>query len=208
MKAGTRMALGVAAGYLLGRTKKGRLALMLAAAGATGKTGVSPAKLVQSGLKQLSSTAEVGQLTSLARDQLLTAAKSAAVTAASGRIESLSERLQDGGGLKQAAKSGGKAAGKVTGAKTDDEAGEDEETGEVEDEAEVVDEEEPEETGSAKSRRRGSSRRSGEDDDESGERPPRRRSASRRSASSEDDDEGSGSTRTATRRSPVRRARR
>jgi hypothetical protein len=36
MKSGTRVAIGVAAGYLLGRTRKMRLALMIAAAGVTG----------------------------------------------------------------------------------------------------------------------------------------------------------------------------
>ena len=36
MKGGTRVAAGVAAGYLMGRTKKMRLALMIAAAGMTG----------------------------------------------------------------------------------------------------------------------------------------------------------------------------
>ncbi|MEU4673984.1 hypothetical protein AB0F91_40015 [Amycolatopsis sp. NPDC023774] len=203
MNARTRMALGVAAGYMLGRTKKMRLALMIAAAGATGRSGVSPTKLVQSGLKQLSSSAEVGQLTSLARDELLSAAKSAAVTAASGRIEALSERLQDGGGLTRGKNSRGKA---------DDAPDE-----EPEDEAEVVDEnededqEEPESEPEKPRRRRGSSRKAseGEDEDQSAERPPRRRSSSRRSAASPgDDDEGSSGTRTATRRSPVRRARR
>ncbi|WIX75122.1 hypothetical protein QRX50_26615 [Amycolatopsis carbonis] len=226
MKAGTRMALGVAAGYLLGRTKKGRLALMIAAAGATGKAGVSPAKLVQSGLKQLGTSPEVGQLTSLARDELLSAAKSAVVTAASGRIESLSERLQDGGALTHGKKS-----------KADDEHdeepnGEDEAQEETEDEPEVVDEDEDEDEAEAEAeaeaeeeeeeeeeeepepekpqRRRAASRRASADNkdkdkDNGGERP--RRSSGRRAASS-GDGEGSGSARTATKRSPVRRTRR
>ncbi|QRP50869.1 hypothetical protein I6J71_19190 [Amycolatopsis sp. FDAARGOS 1241] len=217
MKAGTRMALGVAAGYLLGRTKKGRLALMIAAAGATGKAGVSPTKLVQSGLKQLSSSAEVGQLTSLARDELLSAAKSAAVTAASGKIESLSERLQDGSALTRGKKSRGKAEDDTEEERdehderdeqedeAEDEAA-DEEQDESQDEDQEQDESEPEPEPEKPKRRRAASRRTG-DEDEGSERPARRRPASRRSSSSEDD-EGSGSTRTATRRSPVRRARR
>ncbi|WP_432845326.1 hypothetical protein ACQPXB_30575 [Amycolatopsis sp. CA-161197] len=209
MKAGTRMALGVAAGYLLGRTKKGRLALMIAAAGASGKAGVSPTKLLQDGLKQLGTSPEIGQLTSLARDELLSAAKSAAVTAASGRIESLSERLQDGGALTRGKKS-----------KADDEHdeepnGEDEAQEETEDEDEVADEdeaeseEEPEEEPEPEKprRRRAASRRTSADDsDTDGERPRQRRSPGRRAAAS-GDGEGSGGARTATKRSPVRRTR-
>ncbi|MEV4604874.1 hypothetical protein AB0K15_46925 [Amycolatopsis sp. NPDC049253] len=193
------MALGVTAGYLLGRTKKMRLALMIAAAGATGRAGVSPTKLVQSGLKQLSSSAEVGQLTSLAKDELLSAAKSAAVTAASGRIESLSERLQDGGSLRA-----GKKSGKADDEDTDVEPQEEpemetEEPGE-DDEAE----EEPR-------RRRSSSPRANDDNEDDG-RLPRRRAPSQRSNASDEqrsDDGGEKSTsspRTATRRAPVRRA--
>jgi outer membrane biosynthesis protein TonB len=218
MKTGTRMALGVAAGYLLGRTKKGRLALMIAAAGATGKTGVSPTSLVQSGLKQLSSSAEVGQLTSLARDELLSAVKSAAVTAASGRIESLSERLQDGGGLTRGKKS------KAEDEPAEDQNGEDEaqeesqdeaqEESEDEAEAEAVDEDEEEAEEEPEpekpKRRRAAARRSSADDsdtDSSGERPRQRRSSGRRAAAS-DDGQGSGGARTTTKRSPVRRTRR
>ncbi|MEU4674652.1 hypothetical protein AB0F91_43565 [Amycolatopsis sp. NPDC023774] len=204
MKAGTPMALGVAAGYLLGRTTKGRLALMIAAAGATGKAGVSPAKLVQSGLEQLGSSAEIGQLTSLARDELLAAAKSAAVTAASGKIESLSERLQDGSALTRGKKS-----------KADEEHdGEDEVQEEPEGEAEAVDEDEAEAQEEPEpekpQRRRAASRHPSDDDNDTGnggEQPPQRRSSSRRSASS-DDGKSSGSARTATKRAPARRARR
>ncbi|MET7992830.1 hypothetical protein ABZU76_18255 [Amycolatopsis sp. NPDC005232] len=190
------MAIGVAAGYLLGRTKKGRLALMIAAAGATGKAGVSPTKLVQGGLKQLGSSAEIGQLTSLARDELLSAAKAAAVTAASGKIESLSERLQDGSALTRGKKS-----------KANDEHNA---TPQDEDEAEVVDEDEDEDQEEPEpekpQRRRAAARRSSDGDGDG--RQTQRRSSSRRSTPSDDGDKSSGSTRTATKRAPVRRARR
>lgn len=95
MKTGARIAVGVGIGYLLGRTKKMRLALTLAAAGATGRAGTSPSSLLRGGLKQLGSIPELGKLTDVARNELLTAARSAAVSAASQRIESLSERIQD-----------------------------------------------------------------------------------------------------------------
>ncbi|HET6500801.1 MAG TPA: hypothetical protein VFG87_08565 [Amycolatopsis sp.] len=98
MKPGGRVAAGVGLGYLLGRTRKMRLALMIAAAGATG-TVRSPRALVQQGLKQLGSSPELGKITEMARGELLNAAKSAAVSVASHRIDSLNERLQERAGV-------------------------------------------------------------------------------------------------------------
>lgn len=83
MKGGGRVALGVGAGYLLGRTRKMRLALMIAAAGATGT--LSPRTLLRRGLKELGSVPELSVLTETARGELLNAALLAAVTAASSR---------------------------------------------------------------------------------------------------------------------------
>ncbi|WAL68911.1 hypothetical protein ORV05_14455 [Amycolatopsis cynarae] len=84
------LALGVGAGYLLGRTRKMRLALMIA----TGTLGGSARHLVRRGLSELGATEELGKLTDLARDELVKAVKIAAVTAASGRIDALNDRLQ------------------------------------------------------------------------------------------------------------------
>ncbi|HKS49761.1 MAG TPA: hypothetical protein VJT49_32585 [Amycolatopsis sp.] len=98
MKGGGRIALGVGIGYLLGRTRKMRLALSIAAAGAT--RAISPRDLLQRGLKQLGGAGELGKLTDTARGELLNAAKAAAATAASSRIDALNDRLQAGGGLK------------------------------------------------------------------------------------------------------------
>ncbi|TVT15430.1 hypothetical protein FNH05_36960 [Amycolatopsis rhizosphaerae] len=84
------LALGVGAGYLLGRTRKMRLALMIA----TGTLGGSARHLVRRGLSELGATEELGKLTDLARDELVKAMKTAAVTAASGRIDALNDRLQ------------------------------------------------------------------------------------------------------------------
>jgi hypothetical protein len=91
MNSRTRLACGVAIGYLLGRTRKMRLALMVA--GATGAVG-TPRQLVERGLRQLASVPEVGKLTTVARGQLVDAARTAAMTAASSRIDALNERLQ------------------------------------------------------------------------------------------------------------------
>ncbi|WP_172650891.1 hypothetical protein [Rhodococcus opacus] len=92
-----QMALAVGAGYMLGRTHKMKLALMLAGAGASsrfpsGSLGV----LGQSG-KLLADSPEVAKLGETVRKELMNAAKTAAVTAASRRIDSLNSRLQSGG---------------------------------------------------------------------------------------------------------------
>jgi len=172
----------VGAGYLLGRTKKMRLALMIAAAGATGRAGTSPQALLKNGLKQLGASAELGKLTDLARDELLGAAKAAAVTAASSRINSLSDRLQEG------------KPGK--------------ETGEPEDEEQTDQHEQPEEDEQPRrpARRRASSRAQGEDSDDSDEeepeRPVRRRASSRRGSENAEPARRSRSSG----RTPVRRA--
>lgn len=92
MKAGPRVVLAVGVGYLLGRTRKMRLALMIAAAGATGKAG-GARQLLQRGLRGLADSPEFGQITDSLRGELLTAAKSAAASAATSRVKSLNSRL-------------------------------------------------------------------------------------------------------------------
>jgi len=88
-----QLALAIGAGYLLGRSRKMKAALMLGAAGATGSYPGSPLQLVQRGAKALASSPEVAQLGDSIRGELMSAAKQAAVTAASGRLESLNDRL-------------------------------------------------------------------------------------------------------------------
>jgi hypothetical protein len=95
VKPGPQVVVAVGLGYLLGRTKKMRLALMIAAAGATGKMGVGPRQLLQQGYKRLAASPELGKITDSLRGELLDAAKAAAMTAATGKIESLNDRLQD-----------------------------------------------------------------------------------------------------------------
>jgi hypothetical protein len=95
MKTGARIAVGVGVGYLLGRTRKGRLALTLAAAGATGRLSTDPAALARQGAKLLGSSAEAKELTGTLRDRLVEAGKAAAVSAASSQVDALSGRIQD-----------------------------------------------------------------------------------------------------------------
>src|SRR6476620_8512640 len=94
MANGGKVALAVGAGYLLGRTKKMRLALMLAAAGVTGKFPATPTALVGQGLKSLGAHADVTQLTEQLRGELLNAGRAAALAAATSQIESLNDRIQ------------------------------------------------------------------------------------------------------------------
>ncbi|MEV5753289.1 hypothetical protein AB0L00_36180 [Actinoallomurus sp. NPDC052308] len=94
MKDGLRIALAVGAGYLMGRRRKMRLALTLAAAGASGRIAKNPASLVKQGTKLLNTSPEVKNLTDTVRGRLVEVGKAAAVTAASSQIDALSDRLQ------------------------------------------------------------------------------------------------------------------
>ncbi|EIE98827.1 hypothetical protein [Saccharomonospora glauca] len=203
MKRGAQTAAAVIAGYLLGRTKKMRLALMIAAAGATGKHGTNPTGLLRAGLSRLGDSAELSRLTDSVRGELLEAARAAATKAATSRIESLSQRITEGSGDEDR-----------------DSSGDEEEASEPEEEPP----EEPEPP-----RRPGVRRRSrGATEEDGGSPPRRRRSASegnrrparRRSPSSADStentpDDGDSEdspdrprtrARTSAGRSPVRRS--
>src|SRR5437763_1578769 len=107
MKVGARLALGVAIGYVLGRTHKMRLAVTLVAAGAAGKDDSNPAELLRQGTKLLENSPELKGLTEDMRGRLVEAGKAAAVTAAMSRIDSLTGRLQQRAeGLRQPERSG------------------------------------------------------------------------------------------------------
>lgn len=94
MANGAKVALAVGAGYFLGRTRKMRLALMLAAAGITGKFPTTPTALAAQGLKSLGASADLSQLTQQLRGEVLNAARAAAVAAATKQVDSLNDRLQ------------------------------------------------------------------------------------------------------------------
>lgn len=74
-----------------------KMALMLAAAGATGRFPGGPRDLLERGTKMLASSPELAKIGDTVRGELVNAAKEAAVTATSRRIDSLSNRLQSGG---------------------------------------------------------------------------------------------------------------
>lgn len=85
-----QVALALAGGYLLGRTHKMRWALTLAGLAAGSRLRPSGGGV---GSKLLDSP-EIGKLTQTMRDELLAAGKSAAVAAASHRIDSLSDLME------------------------------------------------------------------------------------------------------------------
>lgn len=91
---GAKVALAVGAGYLLGRTRKMRLALMLASAGMTGKFRTKPTDVLADGLQALGASDELMQLTDQLRGQALSAAKAAALATAINGVNALNERLQ------------------------------------------------------------------------------------------------------------------
>jgi hypothetical protein len=95
MTATTRVAAAVATGYLLGRTKKLKLAFTVGSmlAGSRMAGNVKPGALIQS----LSENPEVKRLQDQLRGQVLAAAKSAATNVASSKLEALNESLQNGG---------------------------------------------------------------------------------------------------------------
>lgn len=102
MKSGTKVALAMGAGYLLGRKHRMRLALMLGAAAATGRLPSSPAELLERGL----GSAGVGKAGDLG-GRLAEVGKAAAVTVASSQIDSLTDRLHSRAeSLRQAGKAG------------------------------------------------------------------------------------------------------
>jgi hypothetical protein len=93
MKSGARVALAVGFGYLLGRRRKLRTALTLAAAVAAGRASQNPGGLLKYGTDLLNSSPQLGNLTKLS-GPLATAGKAAATAAAGSGIDALSGKLR------------------------------------------------------------------------------------------------------------------
>jgi hypothetical protein len=92
MKCGVRVALGVAGGYFLGRTKKMKLGLMLAGM-AAGRQAGGPAALLGQGKNLLNASPELSRLSDVLTGRLLDAGKGAALAVATHQVESLTDRL-------------------------------------------------------------------------------------------------------------------
>lgn len=92
MKCGARVALGVAGGYLLGRTKKMKLALMLGGM-AAGRRAGGPGELLSQGSKLLDASPELSRLVGDVRGRLLDAGKDAVMALAVRQVEALTDRV-------------------------------------------------------------------------------------------------------------------
>jgi len=95
MKCRAQVGLALAGGYLLGRTKKMKLALMVAGFTAGRGLPTRPSELLKHGSDAVRSSPELTKLVDFARGSLFDAGKAAAVAAASSRMESVSDRLSE-----------------------------------------------------------------------------------------------------------------
>ncbi|MEV6324487.1 hypothetical protein AB0M45_25345 [Nocardia sp. NPDC051787] len=127
MKGGAKIAVGVGAGYLLGRTRKMRLALALAGAAMSrryGSSGGGPTQeLLERGTSLLKSSPELAGITETVREELMGAMRAAAVTAASNRIDALNARLQRQAAIPETVEEPPSGAEEYEGETTEDEQG-------------------------------------------------------------------------------------
>ncbi|MGC4890246.1 hypothetical protein [Micromonospora sp. DT227] len=93
MKSGARIALAVGFGYVLGRRRKLRTALTLAAAVAAGRASQNPGGLKQMATGLLGSNPQLANLSRLGAP-LVTAGRAAATAAAGSGIDAVSGRLR------------------------------------------------------------------------------------------------------------------
>ncbi|GGV86765.1 hypothetical protein GCM10015535_35530 [Streptomyces gelaticus] len=89
------LATAVAGGYVLGRTKKGRLALAAASYVAGRQYGIEPRKLVSQGRKWLKEVPQVAELGEQVRGELVTAGREAVSAAADRRLASFADALHE-----------------------------------------------------------------------------------------------------------------
>lgn len=95
MRYGGRVMLAVAGGYVLGRTKKMKLAIMLAGMASGNKIARDPAQLLQQGTRLVQSNPRLSALSDQVRDRLVDAGKGIAVAVVSRRLDALSDRLSE-----------------------------------------------------------------------------------------------------------------
>jgi hypothetical protein len=88
-----RIALAVGGGYLLGRTKKLRFALLVGGAITGRRLPTSPPQLVRMGAKVVAASPELSRLGDAVRGRLLVAGREAALAAAGHRMDELTGRL-------------------------------------------------------------------------------------------------------------------
>ena len=122
MSTASKIAVSVASGYLLGRTKKLKLAITVGSMLAGQRIATSPQGLLKQGSELLEKNPELQKLQEQITGKLFEAAKAAAMTTATSRLESFSKSLTDAGSK------GEQVKGEVVGeGEPDDEAEYDEE---------------------------------------------------------------------------------
>lgn len=92
---GGRVILAVAGGYVLGRTKKMKLAIMLAGMASGNKIARDPAQLLAQGTRLVQSSPQLSALSDEVRGRLVDAGKGIAVAVVSKQMDSLSDRLSE-----------------------------------------------------------------------------------------------------------------
>jgi hypothetical protein len=187
------LAAGMAAGYVVGRTKKGKLALSLASLVA-GRS-LDPASLIGQGVRKLAQSPQFGELGAQVRTELLGTGRSAVTGVANRGAASLTEALrkrtqalldsEDEEGEEDEDAEDAEGADDEEGAVEDDESGDGTDEGDLEDEApedaeDAEDEEPPEEERPA--RRRASGRKDSGDDKQPAARGTARRAGAKGAA--------------------------
>lgn len=94
MKRGPQVATAVAVGYALGRSRKMKLALMVGGV-VLGRRMGNPKELLAKAGGAVAGSSEVSELSNVLRDRLVDAAKTAAVAAASNKLDSLGDNLSE-----------------------------------------------------------------------------------------------------------------
>lgn len=89
------LAAAMAGGYVLGRTKKGRLALTAASYLAGRQSGLDPRQLVSDSVRKLGEIPQVADLGDQLRGEVMDAGRKALTSAATRQLASLAETLQD-----------------------------------------------------------------------------------------------------------------
>ncbi|WP_051823081.1 hypothetical protein [Streptomyces sp. NRRL S-1448] len=89
------LAAAMAGGYVLGRTKKGRLALTAASYLAGRQSGLDPRQLVSDSVRKLGDIPQVAELGDQLRGEVMDAGRKALTSAATRQLASLAETLQD-----------------------------------------------------------------------------------------------------------------
>src|SRR6478609_4966035 len=95
MSAATKIAMGVASGYLLGRRKKLRLAITVGSMLAGQKIATNPKALLAQGAELIEQNPELSKLSDQVRTQLFQAARAAAIATANNRMDALSDTIRE-----------------------------------------------------------------------------------------------------------------